>query len=91
MKPASTTLASESNKKPAATTLASEGNKKLASTKAKNQNYERFEDRKFTEKKDFRMMHEIEADLWKNNIRKGPRVQKDFLDVSDMNFATQET
>lgn len=31
-------------------------------------------------------MAEIEANLWKNNIKKGPRVHKDFLDTNNEDF-----
>ena len=30
---------------------------------------------------------EIEANLWKQNIKKGPRVHKDFLDITNEDFS----
>jgi hypothetical protein len=33
-------------------------------------------------------MAEIEANLWKNNIKKGPRMHKDFLDTKDEDFTS---
>lgn len=42
-------------------------------------------------KKPYKEYCEIEGQLWKNNIKFGPRVKKDFLDVSNEDFSKYET
>lgn len=41
---------------------------------------------KVIEKKQPRTMADVEANLWKNNIKKGPRTHTDWLDVSTEDF-----
>ena len=48
-------------------------------------------DTKFIEKVPPKSYAEIEASLWKNNIKYGPRVRKDWLDVSNEDFSLQRT
>ena len=44
-----------------------------------------------TEKTKPKTMEEIEANLWKNNIKKGPRRKKDFLDIRNEDFSENKT
>lgn len=41
----------------------------------------------YLQKKPYMQYSEIEGQLWKNNIKFGPRVKKDFLDVSNEDFS----
>ena len=42
-------------------------------------------------KKDWKNVDDIEANLWKTNIRDGPRSKQDFLDVSKEDFSMNKT
>ncbi len=45
----------------------------------------------FLKKKPLKHFHEIESQLWKNNITLGERKKTDFLDVSNEDFSKYET
>lgn len=45
----------------------------------------------YLQKKPLKNFHEIEGQLWKNNITFGERQKKDFLDVSNEDFSKYET
>lgn len=42
---------------------------------------------KITEKKDYKHFREFEDQLWKDNIKKGPRKNKDFLNIENEDFS----
>jgi hypothetical protein len=42
-------------------------------------------------KKDWKHVDDIEADLWKTNIRDGPRAKRDFLDVGAEDFSKNKS
>ena len=44
-----------------------------------------------TERKEPKTMADIEASLWKQNIKHGPRVRKDFLDTSMEDFTLNKS
>ena len=55
--------------------------KHLSDTKSYKQVYE---------KKEPQTMADIEAQLWKNNVKQGKRKDQDFLDTSKEDFASQK-
>ena len=65
-------------------------NTKNAKKKSSLQNpLELLEEKKFTsiEKQEPTSFEQIEADMWKSNIKKGPRKNNDYLDSSTEDFA----
>jgi len=45
----------------------------------------------FIKKKDLKSYAEIECNLWKNNISFAPRQNKNWLDITDVDFSLQQT
>ena len=44
-----------------------------------------------TDKSEPKSFEEIEAEMWKNNIKKGKRLRKDFLDTASEDFSMNKT